>query len=286
MSYGLGYAGADAEYSESEIMIYGVQYDHTACFKAGAREAPTAIRRASYNFEEIHFEHGLDQDIPPIFDYGNVDDFVLPEDMMSEVGFAVSPAVKDGKFLIGLGGEHSMNIPVIRAFPERSIAMISIDAHLDSRDEYLGTPYSHACVMRRAAEHLGLDNVFVLGARAIGAEELERDDAVPFLSSYDIFDMGIAKAVEKALDSVKADKIYLTLDIDGIDPAYAPGTGTPEPFGLLPIDIKKAINIIGDRLVGFDVNEVCPPADPSGITSILAARLVNEVVAVHAKSLS
>lgn len=286
MSYGLGYAGAEAEYGDADVMIYGVQYDHTACFKAGAREAPTAIRRASYNFEEIHFEHGLDQRIPEVCDYGNVDDFVLPEDMMSEVEFAVGPAIRDGKFLIGIGGEHSMNIPVIRSFPERSIALISIDAHLDSRDEYLGTPYSHACVMRRAAEHLGLDNVFVLGARAIGAEELERDDAVPFISSYDIFDMGISKAVEKALDSVKAEKVYLTLDIDGIDPAYAPGTGTPEPFGLLPMDVKKTIDMIGDRLVGFDVNEVCPPADPSGITSILAARMINEVLAVHAKSLA
>ena len=96
---------------------------------------------------------------------------------------------------------------------------------------------------------------------------------------------GIEKAVKTALDSVKNEKIYLTLDIDGIDPAYAPGTGTPEPFGLLPIDVKKAINMIGDRLAGFDVTEVCPPADPSGITSILAARFVNEVLAIHAKNL-
>ena len=96
----------------------------------------------------------------------------------------------------------------------------------------------------------------------------------------------MAKAVETALDSVKAEKVHLTLDIDGIDPAYAPGTGTPEPFGLLPIDVKKAINMIGDRLIGFDVNEVCPPADPSGITSILAARMINEVLEVHQKSIS
>ncbi len=285
MSYGLGYAGADAEYDEAEAVIFGVQYDHTACFKAGAREAPTAIRRASYNFEEIHFEHGIDQRVLAVHDYGNCDDFVLPEDMISEVEFAVQPAINDGKFTVAIGGEHSINIPIIRSFPEESIALISIDAHLDSRDEYLGTPNSHACVMRRAAEHLGLDNVYVLGARAIGAEELDRDDVVPFISSYEIMDIGIEKAVEKVLDSVKAEKVYLTLDIDGIDPAYAPGTGTPEPFGLLPIDVKKAINMMGDRLIGFDVNEVCPPADPSGITSILAARLINEVLAVHAKSL-
>ena len=285
MSYGLAYAGAESEYNDAEAVIFGIPYDHTACFKAGAREAPTAIRRASYNFEEIHFEHGIHQRRLEMYDYGNCDDFILPEDMFAEVDFAVRPAINDGKFTVAIGGEHSINIPIVRAFPEKSIALISIDAHLDSRDEYLGTPNSHACVMRRAAEHLGLDNVYVLGARAIGEEELDRDDVVPFISSYDIMDMGIEKAISKALDEVKAEKVYLTVDIDGIDPAFAPGTGTPEPFGLMPMDVKKVINIIGERLVGFDVNEVCPPADPSGITSILAARLINEALAVHAKHL-
>ena len=285
MSYGLAYAGAESEYNDAEAVIFGIPYDHTACFKAGAREAPTAIRRASYNFEEIHFEHGIHQRRLEVYDYGNCDDFILPEDMFAEVDFAVRPAINDGKFTVAIGGEHSINIPIVRAFPENSIALISIDAHLDSRDEYLGTPNSHACVMRRAAEHLGLDNVYVLGARAIGEEELDRDDVVPFISSYDIMDLGIEKAIGKALDEVKAEKVYLTVDIDGIDPAFAPGTGTPEPFGLMPMDVKKVINIIGERLVGFDVNEVCPPADPSGITSILAARLINEALAVHAKHL-
>ena len=284
MPYGLSYAGADAEYGEADAFLFGVQYDHTACFRAGAREGPGAIRRASYNFEEFHFEHGLDQHVPAVFDYGNVDDFVMPEDMFSEVEFAVGPAVKDGKFIIALGGEHSINMPIVRSLP-KDTALISIDAHLDSRDEYLGTPFSHACVMRRAAEHLGLDNVFVLGVRAVGMEELDREDPVPFVSSYEILEKGIESAVEQALDSVKSERVYITLDIDGIDPAYAPGTGTPEPFGLLPIDVKKAIRMVGDRLCGFDVTEVCPPYDPSGITSILASRLVNEALAVYGKRL-
>ena len=84
----------------------------------------------------------------------------------------MGPAIRDGKFTIAIGGEHSVNIPIIRNFEKDDIALISIDAHLDSRDEYLGTPNSHACITRRAAEHLGLENVFVLGARAIGEEEL------------------------------------------------------------------------------------------------------------------
>ncbi len=285
MPYGIAYAGAESDYEDADVFLFGIPYDRTACFRAGAREAPAAIRRASYNFEESHFEHGLHQRRLGVFDYGDCDDFVLPEDMLSEVGFAVAPAVRDGKFVVGMGGEHSVNIPIVRAFPERGVALLSIDAHLDSRDEYLGTPYSHACVTRRAAEHLGLDNVFVIGARSIAEEELDRDDPVPFVSSFEVMETGIEKAVGRALDSLKAEKVYLTLDIDGVDPAYAPGTGTPEPFGLTPMDVKKAVGLVGDRLAGFDVNEVCPPADPSGITSVLAARMINEVLAVHAKSL-
>ncbi len=285
MSYGIGYAGAESNYNDADVVIFGIPYDHTSCFKTGAREAPTAVRRASYNFEEIHFEHGVYQPGLNVYDYGNCDDFVLPEDMFAEVDFVVGPAIRDGKFTIAIGGEHSVNIPIVRNFDSDDIALISIDAHLDSRDKYLGTPNSHACITRRAAEYLGLENVFVLGARAIGAEELDRDDVVPFISSYDIMEKGIEWAIKRALESVRNERIYLTLDIDGIDPAFAPGTGTPEPFGLMPMDVKKVINIIGDKLAGFDVVEVCPPADPAGITSILAARYVNEVMSIYAKSL-
>ena len=285
MSYGLTYAGADSEYDDADAVILGIPYDRTASFKAGARAAPSHIRAASFNFEEFHFEHGLGVPQLKIHDYGNCDDFFLPEDMIEEVKFSIGPAIKDKKFTVAIGGEHSINIPIMQSFENRDIALITIDAHLDSRDEYLGTPNSHACVTRRAAEHLGLDNVFALGVRSISREELERDDVVPHITAFDIHEKGMAWAVKKAMESMKNKNIYLSLDIDGIDPAYAPGTGTPEPFGLTPIDVKNALNIIGERLVGFDVNEVCPPADPSGITSVLAARLINEALTVYAKNL-
>ena len=124
MSYGIGYAGAEADYNDADVVIFGIPYDHTACFKAGAREAPTAIRRASYNFEEIHFEHGIHQPHLEVCDYGNCDDFVLPEDMFAEVDFAVGPAIRDGKFTIAIGGEHSVNIPIIRNFEKDDIVRI------------------------------------------------------------------------------------------------------------------------------------------------------------------
>jgi agmatinase len=283
MPYGISYAGAEADYNSADAVIFGIPYDHTASFKAGAREAPFSIRRASYNFEEIHFEHGLNQPRLEVHDYGNCDDFVLPEDMMEEVNFAVRPAIRDKKFTIAIGGEHSITIPIVQNFENDDVALITIDAHLDSRDEYLGSPYSHACVTRRASEHLGIENVYALGVRAISAEELEREDVVPFITSFDIMDNGAEWAIKKALNEIENQHVYLSIDIDGIDPAFAPGTGTPEPFGLSPIDVKKMINIIGERLYGLDVVEVCPPADPSGITSILASRFINEALAVYAK---
>ena len=286
MPYGISYADAESDYDSADAFILGIPYDRTSSFKAGAREAPFQIRRASYNFEEFHFEHGLDLPQMNIFDQGNCEDPFLPEDMMDEVKFFMAPAVRDGKFTVAIGGEHSVNIPIIQCFKSNDIALITIDAHLDSRDEYLGTKYSHACVTRRAAEHLGIENVFSLGVRSISREELERDDVVSHITSFDIKKKGMEWAVKKALDSIKNERVYLSLDMDGIDPAFAPGTGTPEPFGLEPIDVKNAINLIGDRLAGFDVTEVCPPADPSGITSILAARFINEAFAVRSKYLS
>ncbi|MDR2698297.1 MAG: agmatinase [Candidatus Methanoplasma sp.] len=285
MPYGISYAGAESDYDSADAFILGIPYDRTSSFRSGAREAPFQIRRASYNFEEFHFEHGLDLPRMNVFDGGNCEDPFLPEDMIDEVKFFMAPAVKDKKFTVAIGGEHSVNIPIVQCFKKNGIALITIDAHLDSRDEYLGTKYSHACVTRRAAEHLGIDNVFALGVRSISREELERDDVIPYITSFEIREKGMEWAVGKALDSIKNERVYLSLDIDGIDPAYAPGTGTPEPFGLDPADVKKAVGLIGGRLAGFDVTEVCPPADPSGITSVLASRLINEVLAVRSKYL-
>ncbi|MCQ2056463.1 MAG: agmatinase [archaeon] len=286
MSYGTSFADAESGYNEADVCIYGIPYDRTACFRSGAREGPSAIRRSSYNFEQTHFEHGRGQRRLSVYDYGDCSDQIIPDDMVSEVKFAVGPAIRDGKFIIAMGGDHSGNIPIIQCFERKSIALISLDAHLDSREEYMGVRNSHACVTRRAAEHLGINNVFVLGVRSVSEDELEMEEIVPYIDAYQIYERGIEWAIRQALDSVKSEHIYVTLDIDCIDPAFAPGTGTPEPFGLHPVDVKKVINIVGDRLVGFDVMEVCPPADLTGITSILAARYIKEAMAVYGRKLA
>jgi len=279
--FGLTFADAESDDQSSDAVILGVPYDHTACFRAGSREAPGTVRKASYNFEPIHFEHRPYS--INIQDLGNTDDFIFPEDMMDDVKFLLGPSVAAGKFSVVIGGEHSITFPAVECHD--NVSVISIDAHLDSRDEFMGTKYSHACVMRRCAELVGSENVYVMGVRSISEEELDHEDPLSYVTSYEIMEKGIEKAINKALDSVKNENVYLTLDIDGIDPAYAPGTGTPEPFGITPMDVKKIINAVGDRMVGFDVNEICPPYDPSGVTSILGARFVKEALAVRAKSI-
>jgi len=277
--FGLTFADAESDLSDADAVILGVPFDRTACLKSGSREAPFAVRRASYCFERMHFEHRPYS--INVHDLGNTDDFYLSEDMMDDVRFLLSPAINDGKFTVVIGGEHSVTLPAVECHGD--VSVVSIDAHLDSRDEFMGTKYSHACTMRRCADVIGTENVYVLGVRSISEEELESDDPVPYIDSYTIMEKGIGWAVRKALNAVKNKNVYLTLDIDGIDPAFAPGTGTPEPFGLTPMDVKHTINLIGKRLVGFDVNEISPPYDPSGVTSILGARLIKEALAVRSK---
>jgi len=280
MPAGISFADAESSFSEADAVIYGIPYDRTASFRSGSREAPGAVRRASYNFEIKHFEHLPVPDVP-IHDFGDLDDYIFPEDMHEEVKFSLTPAVRDKKFTVAIGGEHSVTPPIVGCFDD--VSVISVDAHLDSRDEFMGSPHSHACAMRRCADIVGIDNVFVLGVRSISGEELDRDDIIPHITSYEIMESGIEIAIRKALDSVKNEKIYLTIDIDGVDPAFAPGTGTQEPFGLLPMDVKKIINTIGNRLIGMDVVEISPPYDHGGITSVLGARYIKEGITMFAK---
>jgi len=223
------------------------------------------------------YEHDHDVSQLRIHDMGNLEEYVNVEDMVGAAYIEATRIVDGGKFPITIGGEHSVTVPMVRAF-DKDISVISVDAHTDFRDEFMGMRYSHACVMRRCADHVGKDSIAILGARSISKEEV--DAGLPFvIDSYTIMEKGIKWAVERALEHLDNEKIYLTLDIDGIDPAYAPGTGTPEPFGLTPFDVKTLINMIGDRLVGFDVVEVSPPYD-NGNTAVLAARMVREVLAL------
>jgi len=273
---GTNFAYANSEFDEAEFVILGVPFDRSTSFRSGARAGPNAIREASYNFEPYLFEHDIILTDIKVHDAGNIEEMGQAEDMIRETREYVSKIVKAGKFPILIGGEHTITVPAVQAFNE--IGVISVDAHLDFRDEYMNNKLSHACVMRRNAEHVGIENVLAFGVRSISIEE-KKGPMPEYIDAYTIYEDGVEKAFKRALNMIRREDIYFTLDIDGIDPAYAPGTGTPEPFGLSSMDVKKCINMLGPRLVGFDVNEVSPPYD-KGNTAALAARMIMEVVAV------
>jgi len=276
----LRFADAVSSFEDSQFVIVGVPFDKTTTYRSGTRFAPTVVRETSQTFERENFEHGISFEDIPVHDAGDLYEEGDVDDMVASIEEEARRIVSAKKFPLFIGGEHSISPPVVKAFGE--ISVITIDAHLDFRDEYQGLKNSHACAHRRILDHVGRGNAFALGVRSISGDE-DISQAL-FADSFRIHKEGIEPVLEDMLKKLKRRPIYLSLDIDGIDPAFAPGTGTPEPFGLTPWDVRYVINRVADRLVGFDVVEICPPYD-NGNTSVLGARMMREVMAVKWKSM-
>ena len=272
------FADATAKYEDAKIALFGVPYDRTCSFRGGSRYGPRAIRQASYNFETYMMDHGKDLADVPVTDLGDTRTFGPTTEMVEGVSKMARDVVGAGKIPFVLGGEHSLAPAVVRAFP-RDIGVLGIDAHLDFRDSYLDDRWSHACSARRCADHVGVEHVVYIGVRSFSAEE--RDDlerhGLTYVSVYDVHEHGIEAAVRRALGAVDREKIHLTIDFDGIDPAYAPAVGNPEPFGLTPLDVKRLLALLAPHLVGLDLNEVSPAWD-QGQTALLASRLIREAI--------
>ncbi len=277
----LHYADANASYNDAYFIIFGVPYDGTSSFRHGSKFAPDEIRKASYNLESFSPEHGFSLRTLKIHDFGNIvelDENANVDAIIDTVEFYLSKFWNEGKFPIMLGGEHSITAGVCRAISNEDIGMIFIDAHSDFRDSYMGSKFNHACVARRCYEYLN-GRVASIGVRSISEEEYNDAKKLGYrwISSREVIERGWKEAIDNALDMVSTDRIYLSVDIDGIDPSFAPGTGTPEFFGLNPLDVKNIIDYLAPHLAGFDIVEVNPEYD-NGNTAVLAARLVQEVL--------
>jgi len=275
------FADANASFDESEYVIVGVPFDRTTSFRPGARFAPDSIRMHSWNFESYDLETGIDLSEVPIHDLGNTEEFGSAQDMVRTLREEIRPIYGADKVPIVLGGDHACSPPSVEAYPDSapSLGVLYLDAHMDFRSSYLGDPRSHGCSSRRILEKVGARNIVVLGVRSVSLEEMEDNKSIgmSFVTAHEIARDGIAAAVQKALNMLKTERIYISLDIDAIDPAYAGGTGTPEPFGLTPRDVKYIIDQAAPRLAGLDIMEVSPHYD-HGNTSLLAARLAREAI--------
>jgi agmatinase len=222
----------------------------------------------------------------PIHDAGDLHVVDDAPQTLSRLEAVTRDILAANKTPVLIGGEHTITLGAVRSLPD-SIGVVSFDAHGDLRNEYGGGEISHATVLRRITEKVGTDGILLLGVRALCKEEVDfiEEHQIQKLTPWEIRAQGIAKtAKDIEAFAEKFRNVYLTIDIDALDPAFAPGTGTPEFNGLTPDELMLlAMTVARQRMIGFDLVEVCPPCD-SGITSIAAARIMFEVIAQAEKS--
>lgn len=275
----LGLDPRTADYRTARFAVLPVPYDATTSFSPGTRDGPRAIISASQQVELYDQELG----------HGSLRSGVAtldplapeasgPQTMLERVYRTARRVVRAGKFLITLGGEHSISSALVRAVRTRfrNLSVLQIDAHADLRDSYQGSPFSHAAVMRRIHD-LGVPAVAV-GVRSLSQEEASfiRSARKPVISARTCYES--RDWIDHVLSAL-SEHVYVTIDIDGFDPAFAPGTGTPEPGGLnwyQVVDLLAAVTR-ARSVVAADLVEV-RPIPPSTITEFLAARLLYRLI--------
>ena len=272
----LHFADADASYEDARYAVFGVPYDGTTSFRPGARFGPRAIREVSFNFESYDPATGIDFFEVPVTDLGDLAVSRLPEEVAGEVADVAADIVRDGKVPVMLGGEHTATVGAVRAV--RPEVYVVCDAHLDLRDELDGTPYSHGCVTRRVLE--AVEDVVIIGARSGDREQFEIAAEKTRLYTADaVRERGIGAVLREVREHVAERRIYLSIDADAIDCCLTPGLGTPEPFGMTPLEIREVVRALAPYAAGFDYVEVAP--FDSGQTAAVAAQMVREFIARH-----
>jgi agmatinase len=281
------FGGYSAPLERAFAVIVGAPLDLTTSYRPGSRFGPSAVRRVASSLEFYSLRLGVDVERIPVHDLGDVATTYDVAEAIRRVEKVVSFVAGRGKLPVLLGGEHTVALGALRALRERRPCVLVADAHLDLRSEYMGSKLNHATVLRRVVEELELPLVYV-GVRAVSAEELDlaRRLGLSVYTSYEVSRKGVGAVVESATRDVRSagcELLYVSVDMDVLDPAYAPGVATPEPEGLTTtqlLDILVGTVVeAGIPLAGVDVVEVTPPYDVGEATAAAAAKTVIELVA-------
>jgi len=274
------FGGYQRTLEESDYVILGVPFDATSTYRTGARFAPLAIREASLNIETYSFRSGIDLEDLKIHDLGDLHVAGEVEETLSRLGKVARELLTTGKLPVFIGGEHTITLGVMRAVGKKT-AVISFDAHLDLRNQYMGVTISHTTFMRRIHEQIHPMRIIEIGTRAVCKEELKyaEKSGIHFITNHQISKDGVEKTlriIRKLL--VSSRRIYLTIDMDVLDPAFAPGVQNPEPDGLnINILLNLLCGLCDERVIGIDLVEVAPNYD-NGITAIQAAKVLFEAL--------
>lgn len=284
------FLGLPAEYSafdQARVLVLPLPYEATVSYGAGTAGGPAAIIAAS---QQVEF-YDREFDGEPALEYGvhTLDPLMLPDDAptvaVAQIAATVAETARSGKFLVGLGGEHTVSVGFGRGLLEAlggPLTVVQIDAHSDLRDEYEGTPYSHACIARRLLELPGIEQVLQLGIRSVSSEEVAFARAHPkqvrVWYAEDVHDGGWrGELIDRLLDR----RVYLTIDVDGLDPSIVMATGTPEPDGLTwneTLDIIRTVARAAE-IVAFDCVELAP-VDGLRASDFAVAKLVYKTISI------
>jgi agmatinase len=270
------FIGCDNEYDESKIVIFGAPYDCTTSYRPGARFASSAIRNESFGIET--YSPTLDKDLTDIlvFDGGDLElTFGNSEKALKDIEKYTGEIVADGKIPFMIGGEHLVTLGAVRSTVKKypDLHMIQFDAHMDMRDDYLGEKLSHATVMKRCWEIIGDEKIYQFGIRSGDREEFYSAAAHVETCKFG-FD-----TLDAVIEKLAGKPVYLTIDLDILNPGEFPGTGTPEAGGVSYKELIEAIDKVAKlNIIGLDMNELCPVYDQSGISTALACNLVRELL--------
>jgi len=264
---------------EEVAKLIGVPFDSTSSYRPGSRFGPDAIRDAFSNIEVYSPELSVDLERLRVDDLGNLKFTSNVEEMLDALGKVVSELVAEGSTVGILGGEHTLTLASFQAMPEDT-ALLVFDAHFDIREEYGGARVSHATFLRRLIEKIGGDRIMHLGGRAACREEWESLEELSLANvpSSTIMLGGAERLVKEFLSDKR--RVYVSIDLDVLDPAYAPAVGNPEPLGLTTHQLIRLLHSIrGKEVVGFDICEYTPIYD-NGATGVVAAKLLADMLSL------
>ncbi|BFJ02691.1 agmatinase [Priestia sp. Y58] len=274
------FIGSHPVFEESEAVLYGMPMDWTVSYRPGSRFGPTRIREVSIGLEE--YSPYLDRELEEVkyFDAGDIPlPFGNPQRSLNMIEEYIDQLLAADKFPLGMGGEHLVSWPVMKAMYKKypDLAIIHMDAHTDLREEYEGEPLSHSTPIRKVAELIGPENVYSFGIRSGMKEEFQwaKENGM-HISKFEVLE-----PLKKILPTLAGRPVYVTIDIDVLDPAHAPGTGTVDAGGITSKELLASIHAIAKsdlRIVGGDLVEVAPIYDPSEQTANTASKLIREMI--------
>ena len=277
----MNYGGIPEEFCDqknSKIVVVPVPYDGTSTWGKGADKGPDAILEASANMELYDIDTDSEVYRLGIYTASPIIEKTSPEHLVNAVYQTVTSFLEDNKFVVTLGGEHSVSIGAITAVAEKyaGLTVLQIDAHTDLRQEYLGSRYNHACVMARVRE---MCQIIQVGIRSMDVEEKPFVDKNRIFYAKDIL-AGGKEWIDDLLEKLGYN-VYVTIDLDGFDPSVVPATGTPEPGGLQYYQVLEMLRrvIMKKNLVGFDVVELCPEKENKS-SEFLASKLIYQLLSL------